>query len=102
MALPGAFAEAILAAKHKQKGQVLAIVSEFLKRANMTSSSNYTKERIDVWTKRGSKLGVMKRDFSKVKTKAGAGKQRRWAASKATFRKVWPRLVAGRLRGEDA
>ena len=89
-------------AKHKQKGQVLAIVSEFLKRAKMTSSSNYTKERIDVWTKRGSKLGVMKRDFSKVKTKAGAGKQRRWAASKATFRKVWPRLVAGRLRGEDA
>ena len=89
-------------AKHKQKGQVLAIVSEFLKRAKMTSSSNYTKERIDVWTKRGSKLGVRKRDFCKVKTKAGAGKQRRWAASKATLRKVWPRLVAGRQRGEDA
>ena len=89
-------------AKRKQKGQCLAIVSEFLKRANMTSSSNYTKERIDMRTKRGSKLGVMTRDFSKVKTKAGAGKQPRWAASKATFRKAWPKLVAGRLRGEDA
>ena len=89
-------------AKHKQRGQGLAIVSEFLKRANMTSSSKHIKGRIDVWTKRGSKLGVRKRDFCKVKTKAGAGKQRRWAASKATLRKVWPRLVAGRQRGEDA
>ena len=60
-------------AKHKQKGQGLAIASEFLKRANMTSSSNY----IDVWAKRGSKLDVMMRDFSNVKTKAGASKQRR-------------------------
>ena len=52
--------------------------------------------------KRGSKLGVRKRDFCKVKTKAGAGKQRRWAASKAILRKARPRLVAGRQRGEDA
>ena len=49
-------------------------------------------ERINVWTARGSGLGLKKKDFVKVKTPTGTGSRLRWAASRATLRTVWPQL----------
>ena len=65
-------------------------VTDFLLHSG--EGTKHVLERINVWTARGSGLGLKNKDFVKVKVPTGTGSRLRWAASRAALPTVWPQL----------
>jgi len=75
---------------YSKKRLQVRLVAEVLQELGL-GAKNVVK-RIRAWAAPGSKLGVRKRDFVKVKARSGRGAANRWAASRATCSKLWSAL----------